>query len=310
MLIRNIDTFKETVKISRSAPWDAFSPFVQDAERIYLLRYLGAPLICRMDEFLDHPDSGNDDVKKLLQETQRALGPFSYMLATHETSISFGDAGHTVARTDKLAPANDTKVAKAYDSAEFRGWQNLENLLGYLELNRDKFPEWEHSQYCQQAQAKFFRTAADFQVLGMVDISYSRLTYEKLLQLIRRVEITEIRDLVTKDLYDSLGNPYADVLSNLETDLVKCIQPYIASSVALLHTSQATRQQRTEAGALEYKPLIRPLYGDIADNGNYYAQQLAYWKAKIINLLKELGIDKSGALKWNTPDKKIFCDIG
>ena len=307
MLINNINTFKETVKVNKSATWEAFAPFSQDAQQFYIEPYLGSALIAKMEA--KEPE---EKYTILLFHTRRALGPFIYMLAVHETSINFGDAGHTVpsgSNGSGIAPASDSKIAKAQDSAEFRGWQNLEYLLRFLEENTDDYPEWQQSQYIRNHKSKYFRTAVDFQELGMVDIEYSQLTFDKLLHLIRRIEASDILDLVPVEI----ENPFDSNIPNKEKRLVSYIQSYVSSKAAMLHTSQTTKQQRTnqQNAKPEYKPVIRPLYADLQDTGNYYAEQVDYWRAKIIELLaEEFCIDKSGKLDWNTANKKLFVDIG
>ena len=65
------------------------------------------------------------------------------------------------------------------------------------------------------------------------------------------------------------------------------------------------------AGRNIFEEDIRPLYEDVNDTGNYYAGQVDYWRAKIIELLEnEFDIDKSNKLGWNAKENKLFCDIG
>lgn len=305
MLIHNFEELKKTVKIGKSGAWEAIEPFIQDAQRFYIEPYLGIPLLEQLENINDIDSS--DKLKQLLEHTVRALGPLSYSLATHESSIGFGDAGHTVTRTTTVAPASDEKVKRAEMSAEYRGWQNLEYLIVYLESKKSDFPEWGKSHYCQIQQSKYFSSAVEFQELGMVNISNSRLTYEKLLPLIRRIEITEIANLVSVDIPD---------ISQTDIDgktkkLISYIRPYIASRVAALYTSQASKEQRVINGKPEFRAVIRPLYNDIQDTGNYYEEQTSYWRSEIINLMQlEFNIDKTGSLNWNSSEKKLFCDIG
>ncbi|MDR2627507.1 MAG: hypothetical protein LBC40_05695 [Dysgonamonadaceae bacterium] len=310
-LIRDIKTLKETVKAGASAPWESLQPFVSDAERFYLHHYLGESLIERLNTCLDDaPQSRDPNTGKLLKCVQAVLGPLSYMLATYEAGIGFGDAGHTVVRTQTVAPASDTKVERARESAMFRGWQNLEIMLEYLDAHSSLFPEWEQSRYRMLPRPKFFRSATDFQYHGMIDINHSRLTYEKLSELIRRVECSEIREMITGEVYSSLANPFSPELSHPEKELVACIQPYIAARVAMLHTGTVTREQRAEPGRPEYRPVIRPLFEDLSETGNYYASQQAFWKSKITEALRAFNIDNPEKLNWNSREKKLFADIG
>ena len=310
MLIRDLKTLKQTVKIAKSGADNpneelgAMLPFVRDAQRFYIEPYLGRDLIKQLESIISLQTS-QQKYADLLPEVQRALGPLAYMLATHESSIGFGDAGHTVTRTDTLAPASDEKVRRAQETAEFRGWQNLEYLLDFLEQNIAIYPEWKCSRYFRNPRPKYFINAADFNLF--VNINNSRLTFEKITQLIRNIEQTEIADLVPLEI----NNPFDGTLSNDYKRLITFIRPYIAFRVAALHTSQPTNEQQVKKQLPEYKPVILPLYENIANAGNYYQNQSDYYRSNIIEALYTLfDIDKSSALKFNTQENKIFVDIG
>ena len=118
--------------------------------------------------------------------------------------------------------------------------------------------------------------------------------------MILNIERTEIADLIPSSI--TIGD-------NLRT----IICAYIAFRVASLHTSIPTHDQRSQGtrSAIEYQPVIRPLYENIANADNYYQEQAELYKSRIIDELKnQHGIDKSGALNFNTQDKKIFYALG
>lgn len=311
-IITTIEQLKDTVKVNK-AVFDNWIIYLNDARDRFLIPYLGEKLVIELETVNETSTSEADKpLLAILSNVRRVLGPFAVMLGTHEMSINTGDTGHTVAKTDKLAPASDSKINKSWESLADRAWQNLEYLLDYIEKDITKYPLWKESGYYKRRQTKYFFSASVFQDSGLVDIDYSRLTFEKLRQLIIRIEKSEVIPLLTPDIAnDILESGGTSTELKKKVILLEYVRAFIGARVALLHTSQTTRVQRSKNNSLEYNPVIRPLYEDMAMNGNYYTEQAAYWRNMIISMLPDFGIDISGsALKWNNEDNKLMCDIG
>ncbi|MBK5720139.1 hypothetical protein JGH11_04560 [Dysgonomonas sp. Marseille-P4677] len=310
-IINSIEQLRETVRVNKDAPFANFVMFLNDARDHFLLHYLGSKLIDKL-ESVDSSGTTDEDAKyiKILPMARRVLGPYAVMLSTDELSINTGDSGHTVTKTEKLAPASDAKIAKAANSLLERSWKNLEFLLEYLDTNISSFPEWKESKYYQNCRTKYFPSAAVFQDAGLIDIEYSRLTFEKLRQLIIRIEESEVTDFITDDIEKFIIDS-TDENKQKAASLLKKVRAYIGSKVGELHTSQNTRVQRSRHNNPEYKAIIRPLYKDESDNNpNYYTTQALYWQEQIISMLPELGFgNTSGKLEWSNEGKKIFSAI-
>lgn len=313
-IINSIEEMEGTAKINASTPFNrVLTPFLDDARDKYLIPYLGLKFVEKLETNLDENKDSDKPYIAIRQRVRRVLSPFALYLGSAELSINYGDSGHTVSRTDSRAPASDAKIEKSDSSLEARAWQNLEYLILELEEKIDKFPEWKESAYYKNKSTHFFKSASDFQDKGLINIEYSRLTFEKLRQLIIRIEKTIVQDLLTENIYDSLQKEIDDDKPKEKTrkKLLDAVYAFIGSKVAELHTSQTTRIQRSQNNRLEYKAVIRPLYEDIDDTGNYYAEQAIFWEGKIIGLLQDFGLNHSGTgIKFNEKTKKIFYSQG
>lgn len=310
-IINNIAELKETARVNADTPFENYKIFLNDARDHFLVNYLGVGLVEKLENVNPNSSDENDLVFiKILSLVRRILGPYAVMLSTDEMSIHTGNNGHTVAKTDKLAPASDAKIAKAANSLLERTWKNLEYLLEYLEERIDKYPEWKESRYFKNSQTKYFPTAAVFQDAGLIDIEYSRLTFEKLRQLIIRIEKSEVKSFLPGEIEKLIFSPDEEKKEKAASLLEK-VRAFIGARVAELHTSQNTRIQRTKYNNLEYKAIVRPLYKDENDNDlNYYATQALYWKGEIVSMLPELGANmNTGKVNWDNEDKKIFSAI-
>lgn len=295
-LIKSIQELRKCAKISASKDWDTYAMFVEDAQDKYLEPYFGFELLQSLD---DKP------LDPLTIRLCRSLGPFSLALATDEMSIQFGEAGHTVARTDSLAPASDAKIEKARKSLYERGWNNLEKAINYVREHQIAYPEWNESVFSKQSKTLLFDTPESFQENGLVNIDYSSLTFFMLRQLILRIEKTETLMLLPEETRASVRNNRID---ELPKTLVDALLAYTASRVASIYTSNPSLKQRSKSDFTGYKPVILPLYEDTDDTGNFFERQADYWKSQITDLLVSSGLvtDDYRQLKFNNASRKIF----
>lgn len=303
-IIPDIETLKKVVKINASIPFEAIYPYINDALEIYIEPQVGNAIV----EIADSTDD-----KKLTDKMLRALGPLTLALATDELGIQFGDSGITVDNVQgKRSPANEAKIAAAKGNLFFRGMQALDRLIDYLERYASKYPDYtDHVRTINQVPC-FIHSAQEYQDIGLVNIDYSTLTYRNMLPTIRGLQERHIREMLTDGLYDQL-------LNNADTDtkskiLIEYIIRYLANKSAELYTSQTSHQERNGSGTPEYRPVIRPLYNDTDETGNYFGDQSNYYAGKIYGFIsdnaEELGITPtSTAIHFNSKDKKIFTSI-
>lgn len=307
LIIKDIAELRKTVKVSANVQFDVVEPFIRSARDLFLLRYLGRELI----EVLE---SGTvpDRAMELRNLVQMSLGPLAMWVGASELSVRIGDSGMTVENNkDKFVAASETKITNVTESLERRGFQYLDFVLEYLEKNKDQFPEWTESSYYTIRSGNYIRSAIQFQELGKVDISYSRLTFESLRPLMSNIEEHYITDFIGEELDDTLRLVLDAGQSDPQKRLIANIRKFIACKTAELYTSQASKQNRTASDLKEYKPLIRPAYGDISNTGNFYAEQATYYLGKVQQTLNkyavELGITPvTDAIDFNSDEQHIF----
>lgn len=280
-LIDNIEQLRKYVKINASMDWNTYRPFVRDAQEKYITPYFGNLLIESIQ---------SNDADVLREKICRALGPFSLALATDELSINFGETGHTVTRTDKLAPASDAKIQKATESLFERAWHNLDQAIRLALSDTVKYVIGPDNDFARTQSTALFDNYTQFQERGLIDINNSPLTFSRLRMLIRRIEQTETFRMIPS------GVAYDD------TDkLLSALQAYTASRVAELYTNNP------ENKSLKDHPPIQFIKASTGDSVNYYTAQSSHWSG-VINkiLIDEHEQEDSSFLKWNDQDKKVF----
>lgn len=303
-LIKDIETLKQVVKINAAIPFESVSPYLNDAVDIYIEPQVGTVVVSLAD---------SRDDQNLSEKMLRCLGPLALALATDELGIQFGDSGITVDNQQgKRSPANEAKIAAAKENLFFRGMQALDRLLEYLANHPEQYPDYaRHNQSVNRVPC-FIRSAQEYQDVGLVNIDYSTLTYRLMLPTIRQLQERHIRETLTDVLYGKLlaGEDMGTKQHILREHIIR----YLANRSAALYTSQTSRQERINGSQPEYRPVIRPLYNDLTDTGNFFASQAEYYAGKIAAYLTEnaeaLGIEtESTALKFNSKEKRLFTSI-
>jgi len=308
-IISTIDQLSKTVKINKSIPFDVMEPFLTTARDIYLVRYLGVEMV----EILES-EATPERAVKLLKLVQQALGPLAIWLGTAELSVRFSDSGFTVSKSDAatgFVPASDTKIGKVEESLERRGFQYLDAVLEYLENNADLFPEWKESRYYTLRGGNYIITATQFQEIGLVDIDYSRLTFESLRSIMGMIELRFVKELLSDTLDTSLRSKLNGLPTPAEIQLIASVRRFVACKTAQIITSEASKANRSGSDVKEYKPIIRPLYADPTDNGNFFAEQSGYYFSKIQQCLVIYGVEfgittTAPGIQWNVAENKIF----
>lgn len=303
-LLPTIDDLKRYVKINASIPYESVLPFIIDAMDIYLVPQIGQTLS-------DKANEGKD--AELTERVCRSLGPLSLSLATDELGIQYGDSGITVDNIQgKRSPANEAKIAAAKQNLFFRGMQALDRLLSYLSANPDKYPEYKVHESTFLHPTCYIRSALEFQEEGLVQIESSTLTYRTMLPTIRQLQETTLVKIIPLDLANKLKE--RDNLSTQEKVLLALIIRFLANKTAEIYTSQSSREQREAPGTPEFKPVIRPLYHDIGDTGNFFGRQADFYLRQLCEYIElnaeAFGITPSnGAMDFNTKERKVFTSI-
>lgn len=301
-LFKTTDDVQKTVKINASFPFESLAPYLDDAYERYILPYVGETLIKKL--------STDPECREIVL-MKKALGPLALAMASPELGISIGATGHTVVRTDKVTVASDIKIQQSEESMEERGWRNLELLLELLSSDLENYSEWKESAYYKhQSKGHYFNSARQFQDLGMVDIHYSRITFEKLRPVMERYELI-LRNRLSPTLQEKLLTEAENSANKLLAELLRYVRLWLASTVAGVFSSQTTRSQRSKPGTPEFKPVFYPLYHDIVETGNFYAEQAAYWDGMITDYMAEnasdLGLLTGTPVNFNSIDRHIFA---
>ncbi|GHE64970.1 DUF6712 family protein [Roseivirga thermotolerans] len=252
MLFKTTDEIKDYISIDVNTALDSLSPFIREAEILFILPLLGDAMYTTLDE--DYNDSENplstEDNAALMPYVQRCLAYYAGFLSIDELGVNMGDAGIMQTRADNSEPAPKWKVDNLKANRINQADIHAEKLLSYLEKTASVsvLNDWYSSTANTIAEGRILRTAE--QASQYIDINNSRRFFLRMKSRIKEVEESFIMQLIGEDQYSELVTQIkADSLKNDAENkaLVKKLEPIVAK-MALYETLPFIRVQITDQG--------------------------------------------------------------
>lgn len=206
---------QQYLKLTTTLDENNFLPFVADAVERYLRPFLGDDLIILLETLVDGTILEDDRTRidALKEKVDGPLSRFTFLLAAPSLDINVGQQGFTTAGSTTMVPASEARVKRFTESIERLGWDGIEVLLRFLEINKDTYPEWTSSEAYTSFTQGYIRSAEQFN--KYVDIDSSRLKFYRLRQAMNLVETLQVEPLLSTLLFDNLkeeniaGNTYS-----------------------------------------------------------------------------------------------------
>lgn len=259
-LITTIAELKKYVAIDGNAKIATLLPFIEEAEKLYIVDLLGQAFY---DELVplyaasvaETPTPLSTDNTALIPYIQRCIAYYMQLQAIPHLVVSFGDQGVRQARGEESDPAPRWLQEKLQFNALRNGDIHADKLLEYLEANASptKYGTWYgSSSNTKNSGCIVYGTAI---ASKHININGSRRVFKQLKNKIREIESRYIPKLIGADQYDELvvqlktggaGNP-----TTANKTLIEKLEPLI-SKRALYVQLPFMRVQINENGIFVY----------------------------------------------------------
>jgi hypothetical protein len=214
-------------------------PYVNDAQAKYMGRFLGGKFMAELDAFVTSGSTPAYEGKtepetktafeSFLPFVKNPLAAFGFFLAAPFLDLKITDSGFAVVNSSNLSPASAERVRKFTASMEQTGFDRLENMLVYLESNKDSFPSWTGSDAYTFAMGNFIVHAEMFDQI--LSINQSRLKFQSMRPTMNNVELLQIEPVISSELAREI---HKQIRENSFTDPVKILLPMIRRAAAYL----------------------------------------------------------------------------
>jgi len=244
-LFKTIAEIKEHLAVNLASNINSLLPYIKRAESKYIISVLGK------DQYKDlmswyHQDSGSssssgsgiplteNEQQDLLEKVQEPLANLAYLLYIPMGNVQASDGGFTVMETTNKKIASQYRIEDLKKSFREAGHEGIDTLLEFLEDNADTYNLWKSSSAYTVFKQFFINTAGDFS--EYYNISSSRLTFLAMKSTMKKIEEFEIRQVISKALFDKIK---AEIAGTLSADNQTLLDDYIKPAVAHLTIARA-----------------------------------------------------------------------
>ncbi len=235
MLFKTIDELRKYVAISLASDFSVISPFIAYCELRYIIPLIGKEQYDELNEAYNAEEPElSDEQTALLEKLQAALANLSYLESYDELQLQISDNGIRIISDGTYKQAFQWQITNLKSSNIRRGFAYMDEVLAYLEANKDTFTLWADSDAYTQSKQFLINTTDDFN--SYVNISASRKTFMALWPLMKKVELFFIVTRIGKDLYDEIK---AEILEDNVSDDNKILLDYLKPAIAHFTVARA-----------------------------------------------------------------------
>lgn len=241
-LIRTIDQFCAHVRVSKDGTDLAnLEPDLRLAEREKLRPVLGPALHndlsalsdADIDAALNDPADVQGGLLRLVHETLANLGLLEYLPLNQ---LQINDGGVFLLSGGK-SPFQ-WQINKLEASLRRKGYNALEAVLAYLEEHATDFPAWTTSAAAVQARELLIPSATEF--TKHYDIGGSRLTYQALLSVMRKVQRFDLEASLSAEYLLELKTQL--IAGSVSADNQLVLDNYLRPALAHLVVAKAVKE--------------------------------------------------------------------
>lgn len=233
---------KQHLKLNTSLDEKNFSPFIPDAERKYIRPFLGDTLFNLLNTWAVEQDAEESpEMAALYPYVVAALSRFTLLIAVPHLNVHVGESGFGVVENNNIAPASKERVADFKRSTEQLAWDNIEEMLRFLELHKDDYEEWVLSEAFTLQTKNLINSAVDFH--KHVDIDESRLTFHRLRQEMTNIEDRFVKPLISDEQFDTFIEMLRDeeTFTAIQKKVLTHLQGFVANMAASGKLDRDTR---------------------------------------------------------------------
>ena len=232
-LFKNTLQLCEHVGFDINTNFDAIKRELAWCERTYIAKYLGSNQYNALLTAYNDGSSISDSDQELLDKVQPALANLTIAHFATTKQVSISEAGTRISVTADKKTAFQWQKEEVSREYFMRGFNLLEDLLSFLEANKDTYTAWRDQSYTVFKEF-LINDAVTFST--HYQISDSRRLFLAMRPAMRKVEVFTISPAITSGLVDKLKARIKDDSINGSTDadkkykvLLILLQPAVAN---------------------------------------------------------------------------------
>lgn len=316
------EELKKYIPVSQSLPFDKVKPFIETAQRDYLVPLMGAQSLVQLETYYANPNNTEESKRStfegLLIRCQRAIINIAFLLGFDALNSEIDGSGFGRLESENRKSMYKYQEDNLRDWFKTTGFNSFDDVLQYLHTNIETFDKYAESDQYTRFKSQFFKTVQQFD--GIYDIGNSYLTFLRLLKHMQVIIDFDLQKAIGDDI---LAEIIAEISKTELTEKMQALLPYIQKPLAYLSTAKLmedTGADLTENGLyftawasgsqnqLEKKPTdqqrVASLVARNREIGNNYLNMLRMYLSKSEDW--EYTITKGTVFNRDNTDKKTF----
>lgn len=239
MLIKSTAEIQKYFSVGNATNFDNVKPHILNAETACLSPLFGSNLLKQLQDFYDAPPTGSGsaevnvaELTELLAKVQKSIVHLAYWMGFQVLNATISDSGFKRTESEKqksLYKYQETELKEYFKNA---GFNALDEALEYLEVNVDKFDDFDMTPAWAVFKTAFIPKTRTFDTI--ISINNSRLTFLRLKPEMQVIEDMEIYPILGAEIYAYVK---AELAKDVPDPKVKALLPYIQKPVAYLSSA-------------------------------------------------------------------------
>ena len=247
------EELKKYIPVSQSLPFDKVQPFIETAQRDYLVPLMGAGAVAQLEAFYAKPEDTDESKRStfegLLIRCQRAIINIAFLLGFDALNADIDGSGFGRIESEHRKSLYKYQEDNLRDWFKTTGFNSFDDVLQYLHTNIETFDKYAESDQYTRFKSQFFKTVQQFD--NIYDIGNSYLTFLRLLKHMQVIIDFDLQKAIGTDMLLTI----IEEISKAElTEATKKLLPHIQKPLAYLSTAK----------------LMEDTGADLTENGLYF----------------------------------------
>ena len=269
-LFKYIETVREYISVDISHDINKLLPYIKQAEK-FTTDIIGSSLHSALLNIVQN-ETEDAALQSLLPYVQLPLINFAYMLGGSKLAVNIGQTGISTTENDNLTPAEEWRLKDLKTSFASAGYDGLEELLRFLEENKDDYPLWESSASYSYQKKYFINNAKELN--ETIDTNFGRYDFLKLKPFIHQIERSVILPRMCETLFTTIKDEIKD--GNVSEDNQTLLDDYIKPAVCYLAIDKLKPDENFKLEGTRYAQQLKDYLNSNADTYTDYASSDCY----------------------------------
>jgi hypothetical protein len=205
----NSEEISAFIPSSASLGYDKMKSSLQSAETMFITKLIGEELTNKIDLFYENGVNDNKELwTKLLSLSQRAVAYLAMWYDFDALNLRITDQGFQRQESDTFKGAYKYQEENMKRTFKNRGFNCLDDILEFLDLNRTVFTDYINSPAYIDSQKSIVRSTSE--VNNIIYINNSRIIFLRMRCEFNAIEENFIKPKLGDDLYKMLIDSLAD----------------------------------------------------------------------------------------------------